>query len=113
MENQENAIVSLVESARDYLETTADLLKLKAVDKSADITSSVVSGLVILVITIFGILLLNLGISFWLGNLLGEVWYGFFALGSFYILVAGVLMLFRSKWLKAPLNNSIIKKMLK
>ena len=113
MENQENAIVSLVESARDYLETRVDLLKLKAVDKSADITSSVVSGLVILVITIFGILILNIGISFWLGHLLGEVWYGFFALGGFYVLVAAVLIIFRSKWLKVPLNDSIIKKMLK
>jgi phosphoglycerol transferase MdoB-like AlkP superfamily enzyme len=112
MENQPNAIGSLFETAGDYLETRVDLLKLKAVDKSSDIASSIVSRIVICLIITFGIFILNIGLSIWLGTVLGEVWYGFFAVGGFYILLAVVLVIFRNKWLKGPLNDLIVKKLL-
>lgn len=112
MENQPNAIGSLFESAGDYLETRVDLLKLKAVNKSSDIVSSVVSRLVICLIITFGIFILNIGLSIWLGAVLGKIWYGFFAVGGFYILLAVVLTIFKGKWLKGPVNDLIVKKML-
>ncbi len=112
MESKPNAIGSLFESGNDYLETRIDLLKLKAVDKSSDIISSLVSGVVILVIIIFAVFILNIGLSIWLGNVMGEIWYGFFAVGGFYAVSATLLFIFKSKWLKAPLMDIFIKKML-
>jgi len=112
MENKPNVIGSLFESAGDYLETRIDLLKLKTVDKSSDVISSLVSNFVILLIITFGIFILNIGLSFWIGSLLGETWYGFFAVGGFYTVLAIVLIIFKKKWLKGPLNDVIIKKML-
>jgi len=112
MENKPNAIGTLFESAGDYLETRIELLKLKTVDKSSEVISSLVSVLVILVIIIFGIFILNIGLAFWLGYLLGETWYGFFAVGGFYALLAILLIVFKKQWLKDPLNDVIVKKML-
>jgi len=112
MENEPNAIGSLFETAGDYLETRIDLLKLKTVDKSSEVISSLVSNLVILLIITFGIFILNIGLSFWLGSLLGETWYGFFAVGGFYTLLAIFLIIFKKQWLKDPLNDVIVKKML-
>lgn len=112
MEDQPNAIGSLFETAGDYLETRVDLLKLKTVDKSSDVISSVVSSIVIMLIISFGMFILNIGISIWLGTVLGEIWYGFFIVGGFYVLLAVILFIFRDKWLKGPVNDLIVKKML-
>jgi len=112
MENEPNAIGSLFESAGEYLETRVDLLKLKAVNKSSDIASSVVSRLVICLIITLGIFILNIGLSIWLGAVLGKIWYGFFAVGGFYILLAVLLNIFKSKWLKGHVNDLIVKKIL-
>ena len=112
MENKPNVIGSLFESAGDYLETRIDLLKLKTVDKSSDVISSLVSNFAILLIITFAIFILNIGLSFWLGSLLGETWYGFFAVGGFYAVLAIVLIIFKKKWLKGPLTDVIVKKML-
>jgi len=84
----------------------------KTVDKSSDVISSLVSNFAILLIITFAIFILNIGLSFWLGSLLGETWYGFFAVGGFYAVLAIVLIIFKKKWLKGPLNDVIVKKML-
>lgn len=112
MENKRAPIASLFESANDYLETRIDLLKLKAVDKSSDIISSLVSNIVISVILIFGVFILNIGLSIWLGNVMGQVWYGFVVVGGFYTLAAILLIVFKAKWVKGPLTDIFIKKML-
>ena len=62
MENQPNAIGSLFENAGNYLETRVDLFKLKAIDKSSDIVSSIVSKVVICLITVFGFFIVNIGL---------------------------------------------------
>jgi phosphoglycerol transferase MdoB-like AlkP superfamily enzyme len=112
MEKQPNALGSLFESAGDYLETRVDLLKLKTVDKSSDVISSVVSSMLIALIITFGIFILNIGISIWLGSVLGEIWYGFFIVAGFYLLLAVLLYIFKDKWLKGPINDFIVKKIL-
>lgn len=112
MENQPNAIGSLFENAGNYLETRVDLFKLKAIDKSSDIVSSIVSKVVICLITVFGFFIVNIGLSFWLGTLLGQTWYGFFSVGGFYLLLAALLFIFKGRWIKDPVNDLIVKKML-
>ncbi|MBC7888874.1 MAG: hypothetical protein H7Z13_13435 [Ferruginibacter sp.] len=112
MEKQPDTFGSLFENAGDYLETRLDLLKLKAVDKSSDIISSVVSRLTILLIVAFAIVILNIGLAFWAGELLGKVYLGFFVVGGFYALLALILHFFWHPFLKGPISSIIIKKML-
>ena len=113
MKNPPSAIGSLIENIGDYIETKVELMKLKAISKSSEVVSSVVSMLVISIIMIFAISILNIGLSIWIGTLLGEIAYGFFAVGGFYLIVAVLLLMFKSKWLKAPVANIIIKSILK
>ena len=112
MENEPNHIGALFETSGDYLETRVDLLKLKAVNKSSDMISSIVSKLVITLIFIFGFFILNIGLSIWIGTKTGEVWYGFIIVAGFYILLGVLLIIFKGKWLKDPVNNILVKKML-
>jgi hypothetical protein len=113
MTDNTTPIATLFERAEDYGKTTINLLKLNAIDKSADVISSLVSRLAVIMIVVFSVLIVSIGLSLWIGNLLGETFYGFFVIGGFYALIAILLQVFRNQWLKYPVSNSIIKQMLK
>jgi len=106
-------IATLFERAEDYGKTTLNLLKLNAIDKSADVVSSLVSRLAVIMTVVLSVLIVSIGLSLWLGKLLGDAFYGFFIVGSFYALLALLLHIFRHQWLKYPVSNSIIKQLLK
>ncbi|MDQ3142421.1 MAG: hypothetical protein M3Q56_09275 [Bacteroidota bacterium] len=113
MDDNATAIESLFEKAEDYGKTSIELFKLNAIDKSAEIISSLVEKLVIFLVLALFVLVVNIGIALWLGEILGKTYYGFFIISAFYGLLALILHLFRHEWIKYPVSNSIITKMLK
>ncbi len=112
MENQTNSLEALFEKTGDYLETRIELLKLQAVNTTSDVTSSMASRFLIALVISLIVLILNVGISIWIGDMLGKMYYGFFLVSGFYILLAILLYYFRGKWIKMPLYDMLIKKML-
>lgn len=113
MTDDTTPIATLFERAEDYAKTSIDLLKLNAVDKSAEIVSSLFSLLVVSMTVVLSIVIISLGFAFWIGNLLGNTSYGFFIIGGFYLFMAILFRVFREQWLKYPISNSIIKQMMK
>jgi hypothetical protein len=113
MTDNTTPIATLFERAEDYTKTSIKLLKLNAVDKSAEIVSSLFSLLVVSMTVVLSIIIISLGVALWLGKLLGETFYGFFIIGTFYLLVALIFRVFRESILKYPVSNSIIKQMMK
>jgi hypothetical protein len=113
MTDNTTPIATLFERAEDYGKTTLNLLKLNAIDKSADVVSSLVSRLAVIMTVVFSVLIISIGLSLWIGKLLGDTFYGFFIVGGFYALLAILLQVFRHQWVKYPVSNSIIKQMLK
>jgi hypothetical protein len=112
MESQTNSVEALFEKTGDYLETRMELLKLQTINTTSDITSSIVSRLVLVLIVSLIVLILNTGIAIWIGDMLGKMYYGFFIVAGFYIVVACFLFIFRHKWIKRPVSDMLIKKML-
>jgi hypothetical protein len=106
-------IATLIERAEDYSKTTFELFKMQTIDKSADVVSSLVSRLAILMAVALSILIINIGIALWVGKLLGSAYYGFFVIGGFSALLAMLLHFFGQQWIKAHVSNSIIIQMLK
>lgn len=113
MNTNATSIETLFDRAEDYSKTTIELLKLNAIDKSADVASSVLSRLAIFMVVALSVIILNIGIALWIGILLGNTCYGFFITGGFYILVAILLHTFRHQWIKFPVSNAIITQLLK
>ena len=113
MNDNATPIEMLFEKAEDYSKTTIELLKLKAVDKSADVVSSLAAQLAIFIVAALFTLIINIGIALWIGELLGKSYFGFFIVAGFYALVAIMLYTFRNQWIKSPLMNSIIIQLLK
>lgn len=113
MTDNTTPIATLFERAEDYGKTTLKLLKLNAIDKSADVASSLLARLAVIVTVVFSVLIISIGAALWLGKLLGEAFYGFYLIGGVYAILAFLLQVFRDQWIKYPVSNSIIKQMLK
>ena len=101
-------IATLFERAEDYANTTIKLVKLNAVDKSAEIVSSLFSMLVVSMTVVLSIIIISIGAALWIGKQLGDSFYG-----AFYLLTAILLRIFREQWLKYPISNSIIRQIKK
>ncbi|MFV8369897.1 hypothetical protein [Flavobacterium sp. LB2R40] len=113
MENNATTIEMLFEKAEDYTRTTVELAKLNVVDTTADVMSSLLSRLTVSIVFVMFAFLANIGLSLWIGELVGKVYYGFFIVSSFYLIVAIILYIFKDEWIKMPVSNFIIVKMLK
>jgi len=112
MNEQSDLINSLIEKGEQYGKTTLELLKLKTLDKSADVASNIVSWLIVVIFAVLFFLILNIGIALWIGELLGKSYYGFFVVAGFYALLALIFGIFRKQLIKNPVNNSIIDQVL-
>ena len=87
-------------------------MKLQAVNKTSEVTSSLVANIIIVMLGIMTVMLLNMGLAYYLGTVLGGIHYGFFIVGGFYLLAALVLYAFRKDLLKTPVQDKMIRKML-
>lgn len=112
MEDQSSLIESLIEKGERYGKTTIELLKLKTLDKSADVASTMISWAVVIIFAVLFFLILNIGVALWIGELLGKSYYGFFTVAGFYALLTIIFGIFRNQFIKKPLNNSIITQVL-
>jgi hypothetical protein len=113
MENDTSTIEMLFEKAEEYTRTTVELMKLQAVDKAATVMSSLLSRVIVFIVFVLFAFLFNVGLSLWVGELLGATHYGFFVVSGFYLLVTIVLYIVKDKVLKTPICNFIIVRMLK
>jgi hypothetical protein len=113
MEDQGSLIGTLFEKTEHFTKTSAELYKLKIIDKSADIISTLTERLVIILFVTLFFLILNIGIALWIGQKLGDAYFGFFIVAGFYALLGGAFFAFGNKWIKEPLRNAIITQALK
>ncbi|MCW3090365.1 MAG: hypothetical protein JWP81_1434 [Ferruginibacter sp.] len=112
MEQKPTTLGALFENAGDYLETRVDLIKLKAIDKASDVASSLVSGITMFLLILFAVILVNIGLALWIGELVGKSYLGFLIVAGLYMLIALLLHFFKDAWIKEPISSILIKKML-
>ena len=111
METNSNRIELLLASAEQYNKANLELLKLKSIDKTADVASTIFSrALLTLALFIFTIML-TMAISFWLGELLGATYFGFLAVASVYGTI-GIILFVCHTLIKKRMANFIILQML-
>jgi hypothetical protein len=111
METKISLVEPLLERAEQYGKTYFELLKLKTLDKTADISSGLISRLFLAAVFSLFAIILNIALALWLGDLLGKNYYGFFIVAGFYA-IAGTVLFFIHPFIKARVNNSIITQIL-
>lgn len=112
MENLATNIELLFEKAQDYTNTSIELLKLNAIDKTADIIASLTFTLVLGILVAIFSLFISISASLYIGEQIGEYYLGFLIVSGFYLVLAIVLFIFNDKIIKMPISNFIIKKLL-
>ena len=107
METVANSMETLLTRVEDYGNTRIELAKLQTYDHASTVMSFLISHIImVLAICIFAIIA-STGVAFWLGDILGTIYYGFLIVAAFYGL--GILVLIVVfKPLKARIKNNII-----
>jgi hypothetical protein len=113
MEDHNNMIESLLERATEYGRTSFELIKLKALDRTADVVSTCVTHSVVIVFFLSFMLFLNLGLALWIGEISGKIYYGFFVVAGLYAIGGVFIHLVMHKWIKKLVYNNFIKQVLK
>jgi hypothetical protein len=111
--NTSESIKTLIDQSKEFLETQIELTKLKAIDKSADVLST---AIVMVTVIFFGslfVIFVSIGVALVLGNWLGSNQYGFLIVGGVYGLLLLMVYVKKDKWIKTPIANGLINKMLK
>lgn len=114
MENQGEFIDELVDKGKDFGKTTAEIIKLKTLDKTSEVLSNVASWVPIILVLFLCFLTLNLGVAYLIGQLTdyGDA-AGFLIVAAFYLLLGLILLLCRKKYIKSPIMDSIIRSVMK
>ena len=113
MENNTNLFESLLENTAEYGKTSIELTKLKILDKTSDVISSLIPNAIVLALIAAFMLFITLGLAFYVGEILGRIYYGFFVVAAFYGIVGGFIHFIMHKWIKRNVCDSIIKNVLK
>jgi hypothetical protein len=111
METTLSSIEPLLERAEEFSKTTVELAKLKLLDKTSSVLSTLLSRLLFSVAVVFFLFTLTMAVSLWLGDLLGENYYGFLIITAFYALV-GIVLYFIHPMVKKQATTSIITQFL-
>lgn len=113
MESTASHIEALYKKAKTYTETSIELYKLNAIDKTADVVSSIVYWLALGSIVVVFLLFINIGISLYIGKLLEATYLGFLIVSSFYLVLGILLYIFNDKLIDRPITNLVISKLMR
>lgn len=113
MEDYARLLESLLERASEYGKTSLELVKLKALDRTAELISASVPLAIVIILIASFLLFINLGLAFWLGEMLGRTYYGFFVVSAFYIIICLIVRFFLYNRIKKLIGNYFIKNVLK
>lgn len=108
-EEEPSRFSRLYDHAEQYVKTSVDFYKLKAVKTGAGIFSSVTTGFILGVVFSMVILFASLGLALYLGKMLGGWHHGFFAVCGIYLIVGIIVYAMRKKYIRRKLNNYFVK----
>lgn len=100
----------LLTRVEEFSKTNLELLKLKSIEKTADVGSTLFSRLLLILAISFFSFTFTIAGSFWLGELFGKVYYGFFMVACIYGIIGFVIYIIHPR-IKAWMANEIIIKM--
>lgn len=110
---EQTKIEETVESIKDYVNTRHELAILKASDKVAIITSTILSFIPIIFLTVVTFLILSIGLALYLNIIFVSNYFGFLVVGGGYFVVLFFLVCVRKKLIVKPFRNKIIKELFK
>lgn len=109
MENSQTSVEELFYKIKDYGDTRLDLFKLKSINKAAGLLSTVITSLVVFMLVFLVIICVSIGLALLIGQWLGAYYYGFFIIAVVYLITGLVLFSNKTKMIKTPISDRLIK----
>jgi hypothetical protein len=113
MSTAKSLIELLFEKIEEYGKTNYELIKFKLLKSTAIIVPSIISRLIVVLVFFFFTLILSIGIAYFLSEIFGNLYIGFFIVAAFYLVIGILFYFFLYKWIKKPIGDSIVKQILK
>lgn len=101
---------NIFDHVKEYVEARYNLVVLETSNKVTDILSSIAVAVVVGLVGLFVLLFLSLAAAWWIGESTDSPALGFLLVAVFYAVVAGVLYAIRTKFIKLPVLNALIRK---
>lgn len=103
----------LLDKIKDYLNTRMRLGKLTLIEKGVLLFANLITDGLVIIFIILAFLFVSLALGFYISELLGNSYGGFFIVSLFYFVLAVLIYLLKDKYIEKPIINSMIKKILK
>ena len=113
MKNKVILVEMLIDKIEQYCKTSIELFRLKAIDKGTDVFASVAARFIILIVVTLFFLFFTIGLALYLGDIMGKMYFGFFAVSAFYIVIAIILFIIRKPYLEDTFNNYLVNEIFK
>lgn len=113
MEGKENVLEALIESAEEFSKTSIELLKYKALDKATFIASTIALNVGVLFILVLFVIMFSIGASILVGEIINNMYLGFFIIAAFYGLCAVLFYFFFGESIKKLVTGIILKQIFK
>lgn len=93
----------------EYVSNRLQLLKLQATEKSAKLVALMFTGLIMALLFFFILLFVSIMAGYFFAEKTGSTYAGFGIVAGFYILVLGIIMLLRKKYIDKFISNLVVK----
>jgi hypothetical protein len=113
MESRTNMFEPLLETATSYGKTSLELYKLKALNSIGSLLSAVIHHAVVSIVSLMFLLFTSMGAALWLGEVLGEIYYGFLCVAGFYLIAGIVVRFILKEIIRKHTKDLFISKLLK
>lgn len=108
MEKTSVLLNKITNDAQDYIKLQLDSVKLEIYQRVTDLISSGINASLLVLFGLFSFLFINVGLGFWLSDLMGSSAFGFLSVGGFYLVVMGVYVLLKNRVAKNRVKNAIL-----
>lgn len=109
MDTQPTNVEELFTELKDYGDTRLKLFKLKSIQKISNFASSLITSMLLILLFLLVIICISIGLSLLIGEAMGQPYYGFFVIGGVYLIVGIILFATKTKIMKTPISNKLIK----
>ena len=104
-----NDLEEIINEVKSYVGTTAELYKLKASEKGAEIACLAIINIVLGIFASLILLFASIALALCLSSYFGKMYIGFLLVAGLYTFFSVIILLTKDKWLKGSLTDSIIR----
>jgi ABC-type glycerol-3-phosphate transport system permease component len=92
-----------------YISNRMQLIKMQTAEKSAKLVSLIFTGLVIVLLSFFILLFVSIMAGYFFAELTHSQFYGFGIVAAFYVILLGVVLYLRRRFLNKYISDLVVK----